>query len=604
MPLNNDVQRFIDTADYAGLAAYYWALLGDKQLWVAIGVGGFIGLFVLMIMFGGGSVGDPDIPVAKRTRRWWWHKPGIPFDVGGEIIDLQPRKGDAINLAIGGMTGTGKSSALLPLLDLDVGVLFIALDNTTPVQTRLKQIPDSVEWTNEPECQTPWNFLQGKPELVSEQLTAGWPHGPDTGHYRRIARMRMWDRLEQADRDGEVRTLPMLISNLMQPVESSDPMVGRACREWGTKLAGMYRVLGANSIGGPGDLDLVDAMRTKKKVLMRLNAYLHPEDAPTLGGMLLVHARRVAQEAGVPFVLVIEEAGMLERQQEHIKPLAQAVRDRGVSLIIVTQNLSKLPTEVRNNIGAWVCFAQEDDVEIKFAANRLRLKPTQLWREAFKHEGRRWAYVKAPGIPTTLVRIAEVKPLKVKKQTIKVGQPRPAVVTEWEPGLPMIDHWQPWSPALPEPRPAGREQAPHWVGYDQDMLRFWGQMKRTRRETPLWSPTRGVWWVTDGCLEWHGPLSKPKGEDKLGRPRSNVGRKSVTVYVETARAAGKSVEPTWDHHCDNPVCCDPEHGDACSIAENNANRRVRAAMLEKAWLDKLGQIPPWWANRHHELVAT
>lgn len=582
-----------------------WLLTHPYGL-VAIGI--LAAIVVLLLLWGLNSLESDThlkkdhVKTYKPAIRWPWTKAGIPFPVGNVILDLQPRRGDAIHLAIGGTTGTGKTSSVLPLLDLPVGVLIIALDNTRPIATRIRELPDGLEWTNEPGCRTPWNILLGTPEIVSEALVAGWPRSKDdSGHFRRIARMRMWDRLEQADADGEVRSLPMLIDALMMPNGSSDAQVGRACRDWATKLAGMYRILGP-SIGSVGDLDLVQAMRTKKKVLMRLNRFMNPEDAPTIGGMLLVHARRVAQEANVPFVLVVEEAGLLETHQEHIGPLAQASRDRNVSMIIITQNLSQLPLVVRNNVSAWISFCQEDDKEQLFAAKRLRIKPTQLWRESFKHEGRRWAYVRAPGLATQLVRVREFKP-QITKPTQPLAIPDPVTNGHYVQELPRIDGWQAWTPALPEPRPEGKEQPPAWVGFDADMNRFWRQMRRTNQPTPLWSPKRDVWWDEKGCLQWMGPLSKHKGDQTLGRPRSNIGRRSVTVYIETAKAAGKPTEPTLDHLCDNPICCEPTHLEACSIIENNSYRDVRNSMLEKAWLQRYNQIPSWWQNRHHERVA-
>lgn len=550
-----------------------------------------------------GVLKAPRLPKTRTTRRWPWTKTGIPFRLGKVIIDLQPRRGDAIHLAIGGTSGTGKTSSVLSLLDLPIGVLVIALDNTRPLAIRVRELADGIEWTNEPSCRTPWNMLAGPPELVAESLVAGWPRSMgDSGHYRRIARMRMWDRLEQADRENDPRSLAMLIESLMRPNGSGDGQVTKACRDWATKLLGMAKILGP-SIGGPGDLDLVQAMHDKKKVLMRLNRFLNPDDAPTLGGMLLVHARRVAQECTEPFVLIVEEAGLLESHQEHISPLAQASRDRDVSLIVITQNLSMLPLEVRNNVSCWVSFAQEDDKEIQFAARKLRLRPTQLWRESFRDEGRRWAWVRGPGIPTQLAHIQQFKPVVSKPRKLEL-QPEPVISTANTVYQKSVDGWQPYPLALPATRKDNgrkeRSEKPYWVGIDPDMNRFWRQMRRSGQPVPLWNPERGVWWDESGCLLWMGPLSKPKNDEKLGRPRSNRGKASVTVYCETAAAAGKTFEPTWDHDCDTPVCVDPEHGHGCTNKENNNNRHLRESMLESAWMSRCGYIPTWWQNRHHE----
>lgn len=595
------VQDFVDQRDWLGLLIYYLHGMGVTRELVTQVVLVAFGLVTVLIILHW-----------LFTRRWT--KPGVPFYVGSVLIDLMPRKGKAIHVGIGGITGLGKSSSILPLLDLEVGVMIIALDNTRPISTRIREIPDGIEWSNEPDCDTAWNMLPGDPALVSEQLVAGWPETANSGHYRRIARIRMWDRLERADRDGEERSLPMLIDALKAKVDSDDPQVGRACRDWATKLGTMYRVLGPNHIGGTGDLDIVQAMRAKKKVLFRLNNYLHPEDAPVIGGMLLVQARRAAQEAGVPFILVVEEAGALKKHREHVEPLAQAARDRDVVLIIISQNLSKLPDEVTNNLQVWISFAQEDDNELKFAAKRLRLEPEELQQEKFKNNGERWAYVRAPSVNTQLVHIQEYKPFVPKIAKIKKSQPiriEPIEQEEWiEDGeVPAINHWKQWGlPALPAPQKPGRERSqkerpPWWVGTDPDFLRFWGQMRRTNKLTPLWSPSKGVWWDEKGCLEWHGPLSKPKGETKLGRPRSNIGRKSVTVYIETARAIGLETEKTLDHCCANPVCVDPTHLEECGLAENNTRRPVQEAKLEEAWLERFGEIPEWWANRYYEWVV-
>lgn len=531
----------------------------------------------------------------------------IPFEMGGVTIDLQPKRNETIHTAIGGSSGLGKSSAVLPILTLPVGVLIIALDNTRPLTEAIRQLPGGIEWTNEPNWPLGLDLLRGDPRTVSEVLVEGWTarSSEDTGKWRRLARGRLWSTLEEMDRAGCERNIPDLAEALWQ--DSGNSEINRACRDWASRLGELSRTLGA-SLGH--DLDIVDAMRCHQKVLLRVNPFIDPLDSPMLSGMLLVHARRATQEAGVPFICVVEEAGQMAMYQNEIIPLAQAARDRGVPLIVLTQNLSKLPIEVANNISTWVSFAQEDKREMDFVAHKLRLEPKQLQREAFpgtgEQQGRGWCYVRAPGVPTTLVHINLPKPTKPSRELV-----RPSVRSSgpsWEPvPLPdfQLDGWRPWTPALSPPivRTWEKNPRPWWVGSDPDLIRFWSQMRRTKRPIPLWSPTRGTWWDDAGCLEWWGPLSKSKDDAKLGRPRSNRGRDSVTVYVETAHAAGKSAEPTWDHCCDQPVCVDPEHGESSTITQNNRNRRTRVTKLEEAWLERYGQIPEWWLNRHHERVA-
>lgn len=591
--------------------------LGRWVLWYALQsnglyVEGAVVLFILALCVfllhqidtGGTSKPTPKEPKIVTTAS----KPSgpvfIPFDLGNVTIDLQPRRNETIHTAIGGSSGLGKSSAILPILNLPIGVLVIALDNTRPITEAIRQT-NGIEWTNEPNWPIGLDLLRGDSRTVSEVLVEGWTarSSEDTGKWRRLARGRLWTTLDEMDQAGCVRNIPDLAEALWQ--DSGNAEINRACRDWASRLGELARTLGG-SLGH--DLDIVDAMRRNQKVLLRVNPFIDPLDSPMLSGMLLVHARRATQATGVPFICVVEEAGQMAMYQNEIIPLAQAARDRGVPLIVLTQNLSKLPIEVANNISAWVSFAQEDKREMDFIAHKLRLEPKQLQREAFpgrgEQQGRGWCYVRAPGVHTTLVHINLPKRSKPTRELVK-SIPKMKTHT-WEPVQSnQINGWRPWVPALAAPveRVWEKNPRPWWVGSDPDMLRFWDQMRRTKRPIPLWSPERGVWWDEQGCLEWWGPLSKPKDSTLLGRPRSNIGRGSVTVYVETARAAGKSSEPTWDHCCDQPVCVDPEHGYACSITQNNRNRKIRTIHLEQAWLERFGQIPPWWLNRHHERVA-
>src|SRR5207249_1334571 len=131
------------------------------------------------------------------------------------------------------------------------------------------------------------------------------------------------------------------------------------------------------------DLELAQAMRDRKKVLIRLNSYLNPRLAPMIGGMLLVHVRRVCQTVVEPFILVIEEAGQMKRFQSELVPIYQAAGDRGKPTITITQNPSLLPTEVRGNAAVWVAFPLGERLDRSEAADHLEISPDLLKRSAF-----------------------------------------------------------------------------------------------------------------------------------------------------------------------------------------------------------------------------
>jgi hypothetical protein len=589
--LNDAVQQYVDNGDWLGLAGYYWGLIPDQYHFVAIAAPiVLIAFLVIMSRLAppaSASYGTSAarraalVPVPTRTIKPK-HQPYIPLMLGSVVIDLQPSLDGTIHTAISGTSGLGKSSSVLQLLELNIGVLVIALDNTKPIRNRIREL-GGVEWTNEPDWPIGIDLLAGEGQVVSEVLVEGWTQKSqgDSGKWRTIAQDRIWSALNEMDRQGIRRNIPDLVATLWNKTGESE--IDRACRDWAGRLMRLQRVMG-NSLGQ--GLDLVQAMQHQKKVLLRLNPYIHPKDAPMIGGMLLVHARRVAQEAGVPFILVIEEAGQLDDYQDEIEPLAQAARDRGCPLILLTQNLSVLPVKVTNNISVWVSFAQEVQREMRVAAERLRLEPEHFEREMFpgrkEMQGVGWCYVRAPGVPTTL---AHVELPKRKSPEIKLADP-PRMPYEpdyvYEPIG--IDGWRPYPPALGDGTVVEEiEITPGWVTGNPDAERMWAQCKRTGREAILWSPKRGVFYDRRGCLEWQGGKTHTK-RGGTPRPRSTIGRRDITVYIEFYRWSRGSPEPTIDHLCDNPICCDPDHLEAVSIAENNARNEPRQdAFLAAGW---------------------
>jgi hypothetical protein len=548
----------------------------------------FVGLWLVLVVLlrpRAGAAGKALPPISTRGVR----PRGpvyIPLELGKVTIDLQPTATETVHVVIGGSTRTGKSTSVLPLFDLDIGVLCIALDISVPIEAKIRAL-GGIVWTNDPdECRIGLDILSGPARIASEGLVAGFPKAAgNIGDYQRSAREVIWSGMDRMDAEGIDRSLPDIILALLRPM--SDSEAARACRSWARKLANLYRIIGP-TLGT--DLDVVRAMRDRQKVLLKLNHFLSPDDSPFLAGMLLVLARRVMEQAGVPFVLIVEEAGQAAIAQGHLAPIAQAGAARGAPTVILTQNMSTLPLEVRNNLAVTVSFAQEDATEQRAAAARLELVPEQLRRSAFPDKGVGWCYVRAPGLPTTLAHVKQQRPLKPAPSPLLVGPSSgPSVRTVdgvWdvvERG--QLDGWQPWPLTLPDGTPNYSEDIPEappaWVGTDRDMLRMWAQCVRTGRPCPLWSPERGLWWDERGCLEWSG------GKSKAGRPRSSVGSRDVLVYREFyLRAKGVAPDPSFDHWCDNPACVDPEHGEPCSIPDNNARRAPRKAAFMVAWAER------------------
>ena len=500
----------------------------------------------------------------------------IPLALGGIVIDLQPSPTDTMHVAIGGFSGGGKSTAVLPLFDNpDVGILCLALDNSRPIANKFRFEQGRgnemfCEWSNErgsPGFGVGLDLINGPADVVSEVLVAGWANksNNDTGKYRRAARIRIWEYFDACEASGEARSFQGIIDALSEKTGQKDE--DTACADWGKRLVILQKTLG-ESLGG--DLDLVRAMRQKQKILLRLNRFISPEDAPMLGGMLLIHARMTAQLAGVPFVIIVEEAGQMGDYQQHMAPLAQAGRDRQTPLVIISQNLSKLDDEVVNNVKVWAIGAQENRREVTFAADRLRIdlkaEPNKLYVESFKNMGRGWFYVRAPKIPTQLVR--------VKQQTF--GKPLPSVVyahdsmpTEIESEYPsqsghtqIIEHLPTWVadfPALPAPS----------VGDLEFMSRF--------EMTPtcwLWGdPETGAGLDPDG----YGIVSINGKQQRVHRLMYEWAYGPDTIGFEPS---GKPME--IDHLCMTRRCARPEHLEVVTHAENMRRMHARRGHKTKA----------------------
>jgi hypothetical protein len=568
--VNDTVRALVEAGDWFGLLNFYWTVAGQTKNLQAMIIGGgvLLALLILFLLF----IPKPDLttsteltPVNRRGSKP--KRAVLPMVLGNVTVDLQPGLKDILQVAVGGTTRLGKSTAVIGLYDLPIGVLTVALDDTVPISEKVRSLKDGDEWTSDPSSPIGLNLLDGPPQIAAEVLVGGFGT-VGTGKWQRIARDRLWAAIDAMDKRHEPRSMTQLAAALMIAVPGNSEAT-RACRDWAERLLGLSRVLGP-ALGY--DLNLVDAMRHQRKVLLRMNHFLSPLDAPMLGGMLLVKARMVAASAGVPFILVIEEAGQMAQYQQEIAPLTQAGGARGVTVVIITQNLSLLPLTVTNNISVWVSFAQEDDKELRFAAAKMRLEPEQLYREAFpgkrEAQGRGWCYVRAPGVPTTLVHIDQQKP-RVRPVPAKVpAQSSSYRVVELPPRL---NGWRPSPPALPAPR----REVPWWIGSDPDRLRAFESLKRAKEPSLLWHPERGFSEGTP-CLEWTGALTS-------GRPKMKLNGATPTVYRLTWEWANvRLIRASYeiDHLCANPKCCDPEHGEEVTSQENIRRRSGRKRAFE------------------------
>ncbi len=369
------------------------------------------------------------------TRRALRRKPSVPWKLGNLTVDLRGGS-HTIHAVVAGMSGTGKSTAVLPLLLGNMPALVIAFDNSRPI----RDLFEAMGWTIwQPGGSIGWDILSGSPQVVSEALTAGFAKTEqDTGYNRGLAQMRLWRTMDVLDSQGTPRSIDLLVSALKRNGENPDDT--RACRTWANRFERISMSLGT-SLGF--DLDLAECMRRGEKVLILPNRFLSPEDAPLIGAIALVQARRVAQEVG-DFLIIVEEAGQAGHRQVEMNALAQAGRDRGCPLIVLTQNMAKLPEEVVNNVKVWVSFAQESKRELAFAADHLRIDAESLMPEVMPTG---YAWVRSPDHSPRRVRL----PLPRIPSYGPVASPLPAEIPRRRRMVVAEVDTSPELPALPPP---------------------------------------------------------------------------------------------------------------------------------------------------------
>jgi hypothetical protein len=367
------------------LALYYWSIESLRLPFGLIAAG-----CLLAVIFGNSPRRRTQEKVTRARARYRWRWPfgrkRIPWPLGPVTVDLRGGH-HTIHAVVAGMSGTGKSTAVVSLLERTGPALVVAFDNSRPIR-ELFEAKGWTIWT--PGGTLGWDVVSGPAQVVSEALVAGMPESNQSmGIMSGMAQERIWETLEVLDRVGRPRTIDALADALS--VRTGNPIQDRACLDWAVRFRRVARSLGS-SLGT--DLDLGAAMRAGDKVLILPNRFLSPKDAPLVGAMALVQARRVAQEVG-DFIIVVEEAGQAGARQVELNALAQAGRDRGCPLVVITQNSGKLPEEVTNNVKVWISFAQESTRELAFAAERLRIDPFELLEE-FMPTG--YAWVRSPNV--------------------------------------------------------------------------------------------------------------------------------------------------------------------------------------------------------------
>lgn len=162
-------------------------------------------------------------PNTRQPRRFHWpfRRHRIPWKLGHLTVDLRGGT-HTIHAVVAGMSGTGKSTAVLTLLQSKLPALVVAFDNSRPI----RDLFESEGWTIwQPGGTLGWNILAGPAQVVSEALTAGFAKtDQDTGYNRGLAQMRLWATLDELDAHKQPRTLQALVGALERPGANPDDL--------------------------------------------------------------------------------------------------------------------------------------------------------------------------------------------------------------------------------------------------------------------------------------------------------------------------------------------------------------------------------------------
>lgn len=78
-----------------------------------------------------------------------------------------------------------------------------------------------------------------------------------------------------------------------------------------------------------------------------------------------------------------------------------------------------------------------------------------------------------------------------------------------------------------------------------------------------------------GCWEWQGPINRGMRRGLI----SVRGERRLVYRVAYALARGGTPPQDLDHVCANSLCCNPDHLDPVTKAENSRRQRARAVVL-------------------------
>jgi hypothetical protein len=563
-------------------------------------------------------IGNRNRRDAKRMRE--------PLDIGGVVIESWQK-----HIAIGGTTGARKTTLIANLIMRSTEpVAFIAGDSSPFAIQAIRAIGGYV-WS--PSGDMGLYCFPGTPNEAAQIATILLKRVPgmsDSGLQRGMARGVFREYFELCDAQGAMRTW----EGLEQYLYVARPPRGLPNRNFEQMRANwISRIIELRAQLGPAlgnDLNVVDILRSGVSFGFDLNAFSDIELAEDFGELAVRLVQHAADSVG-NFWWIVDELSLFN--SELLARIVRTCRVRLVKFVGASQVISDFGDTLRGLVKVWYIGEQTaaDGASRKWCSDltmgyvppenfaeqgtppgffyvvadgRIQEAQLPIWRTPRESEPRVVQYRSAGmrGLPLNLAGLpagssgddidrGSNSPQSRGEQTTDsdAGASTPLVSPRTQFQSILLDRIGERSsddlsqlPALNMNRIDYPEPVPQAIQTDADLLRMWGKLRRRGERSPLWHPERGLYWSDKGCLNWTGGPSDVPGEAPK-RPKSNRGRRTVTVYVEIFAALRGAIPDglTLDHLCGNVKCCDPEHLDPCTLNENNRREPLRQAQFAR-----------------------
>jgi hypothetical protein len=367
MQLNDQVQSYIDSSDWAGLAGYYWSLTGDLS-YARPAIFVCLGVLALMVLFSVRSSASSQ-PIDNAEARKLYQRPVRLPKVGNRgFIDrntqrwVEPVKFGSVmfetwmkHIAIGSTTGARKTTLIATLIMQSSKPVVLIAGDSSPYAMEAMRARGWRVWS--PDGRYGGLFVhEGTPNEAAQIVTVLFKRGPnDTDLQRSMARKVFRDAYQDMDQSGTPRSWPALRKALLQaraPDGLRNSNFEHMRVNWLARIDSLIESLGP----GLGDqLSVLDCVNSGVGFAFDLNAFSDLEMASMFGELAVRLTQHTADKAG-DFWWIIDELALFNA--EMLGQIVRTCRIRLVKFVGASQIISDFGKVLRGLVKVWLVGEQ------------------------------------------------------------------------------------------------------------------------------------------------------------------------------------------------------------------------------------------------------